>query len=304
MNKITLKEIKTTVEKSGYLMEQELLPRIERFGYFVTPNHNFMDQDTGISREIDIHAIGGQQISRGKFDFIFPVILTECKNNETPFIFFTHDYIFKGILSLNDALISGLPKEIEDKNKELISLCDFLKMYKFHHHAQIERISTQFCKITRNGQRLEANQEMVYDKIVVPLIKAVDSEIKNHFKPKEVISEEEEINLQIYYPLIILSGQLYEWYIRKGRNHLRPVKHVVFLRNYETRMIKGEFKIDVITKDYLNTYLKIIDREIFQIKQRIKRNVKRLRNEVRRECRVILEKRKNRINKPYQFKLK
>ena len=295
MNKISLKDIETAVEESGYLMEQELAPLIEVFGYYLTPNYNFMDQDEGVSREIDIHAIGGYKISRGRYDFIFPVILAECKKNETPFVFFTHDHPFKGIESLNDVLLSGVPLEIYDRKFEgLISICDFLKIFKFHHFAQTERISTQFCRIIRTGNKIEAKQEMVYDKIIVPLIKVVNNEINEHNESWVPDPEDDEINLQVYYPLVVLKGELYEWYVGNKNKKPKPVQHIVFLRHYESRAIKGEFKIDIITKDYLNTYLEIINSEITEIKKRMQRNIKRLRAEVKREA---LEKMKEKRHK-------
>jgi len=49
-------------------MEQRIVPVLGRHGYFVTPNHEYEDPDTGKSREIDIHALNLVSLYRRDYD--------------------------------------------------------------------------------------------------------------------------------------------------------------------------------------------------------------------------------------------
>jgi len=55
--------MRDAISRSGYLMEQRLVPLVESFGFKATPNERFRDYETGQLRELDIGAIGGIRIS-------------------------------------------------------------------------------------------------------------------------------------------------------------------------------------------------------------------------------------------------
>src|SRR2546425_936430 len=76
----SFKEIKDAVARSGYLFEQRVVPLLEKYGYKATPNDVFEDPETGEAREIDVVAISGKRIGQRGYDFVFPILLIECKN--------------------------------------------------------------------------------------------------------------------------------------------------------------------------------------------------------------------------------
>jgi len=90
MDKPTKEQIKKAIEQSGYLLEQRICPIIEKYFFLTTPNEQYQDQDTGKSREIDIHAIVLNSLFRNEYSDTFAtILLIECKNNSTPVVFFT-----------------------------------------------------------------------------------------------------------------------------------------------------------------------------------------------------------------------
>ncbi|MHC1763624.1 MAG: hypothetical protein AB9869_04855 [Verrucomicrobiia bacterium] len=54
LSTVFTRPMRDAVVRSGYLMEQRLVPIVESFGYKATPNQRFRDPDTGDLREIDI----------------------------------------------------------------------------------------------------------------------------------------------------------------------------------------------------------------------------------------------------------
>jgi len=107
------------------------------------------------------------------------------------------------------------------------------------------------------------------------LVKALDYEIEDDFKSYYLPdkSEEEQIEIKIYYPLLILQQDLYSAFL-KGKNFiLKKSKHIQFRKQYHSIYSKEikTYCIDVITEDYLPKYLKIIDKESIRIQNTIKK---------------------------------
>jgi hypothetical protein len=87
---ITAPEINDALIRSGYLLEARVEKYLsDKWGAFVEANASYQDPDTGKSREIDIHAIGGSIAGPGEYDYLFPVMLVECINNPQPIAFLT-----------------------------------------------------------------------------------------------------------------------------------------------------------------------------------------------------------------------
>lgn len=281
--KISLKEIEGAIEKSGYLFEQKQIPIFEKFGYLVEPNKNFKDQDSGISREIDIHCLKCGIVSSREMDFIFPVLLVECKNYRNPIVFFTRERIYVGeyaVTNMDDIYLSGFPYEVKINN-ETNSLSSYLKMYKYHHYYLIKEAASQFCTFKYNKREKQwiATHEDFYEDAVLKLIKALIYENNEHKKSGEYNS----LNLQIYYPIIISSSDIYKINIHKKKPKLEKTNHVLLIRNYHSSIIQGEFFIDIINVKFLSRFLGIIDKELDGIVRRVKRNIKILRKSIKRK---------------------
>ena len=61
--KITEEEILESLSKSGYLLESEITKRLVNYGFFVESNLTSLDPITGKSREIDLYAEHGYNVS-------------------------------------------------------------------------------------------------------------------------------------------------------------------------------------------------------------------------------------------------
>jgi hypothetical protein len=83
------KGMREAIQRSGYLVEQRLVPLVERFGFKATPNQRFRDPETGELREIDIFAISSAFVSERRFEMIFPILLIAVKTLRCPLVLFT-----------------------------------------------------------------------------------------------------------------------------------------------------------------------------------------------------------------------
>ena len=284
--KITSEEIKKAVETSGYPFELEIARKIESHGYFVTPNYNFEDHDTGRSREIDLHAITAETVSMRRVEFLFAVLLGSCKANKVPYVFFTRDNPLSSIILEVDAPLSGMPLKIISPEGEWEPAADFFKLHKILHIATAQTISSQFCQVSRgtsNKKEWNISQETIVESVVVPLVKALAREIEDHNEMSKPHKEEGGSYYQIYYPVLILKGPLFEYYVPyEGPPQVRQSEHVVLVRHYQSRVLKGEYAIDVIHEGFLDTYLEISDKEVKALVNRIRRHRKRVLESIKK----------------------
>jgi hypothetical protein len=299
--RISNKLMRDAIQQSGYLLEQRVEPIIAESGYYVETNAVYQDPDTNKSREIDIRAIAGIKIHRKEESFIFPMLLCECENNSQPVVFFTKESPIS-FTYCEDLRVSGIPAKFWSK-EGFISLAEFTGMEKFQHYCKKE-IATQYCTFQLKKDKtswIALHNEEQHDTLN-DLIKAVDYEVDEHFKgwalPEE--GEEEWVNIQVYYPLLILQGDLRIAYLENGRLSLRKAKHVQFRKQlFSTHKNEVEtYQIDVIVENYLPRYLEMIESEI----EKIKRVLQRKKSLVFDSMEKIVEEAREAEEKPESYR--
>jgi hypothetical protein len=301
ITQITTKQMKEAIQKSGYLLEQRLELILTEEGYYVQTNPAFPDPETRKSREIDISALLAIRVYREGDNFIFPTLLCECENNSQPIVFFakespvslTHHY---------EAKVSGIPVKFWDEDG-YINVSDFVGMERFHHYCR-GPIATQYCTFQLKKDKSSwialhsEEQHSTFDSV----IKALEYEIARHFDdwtlPEK--GEEEAVNIQIYYPLVILQGTLYCASFENSRLILRTSKHVQFRKEFFSSHVNEveTYQIDVISEEYLRDYLKIIDSET----AKIKRSLQRQKQKVLFSIEKILEEARKLKKKPESYR--
>lgn len=256
---------KEMIEKSGKFFEQEIVALISEsdFGY-VIPNYAFVDIEAGISREMDIFAISGHRIGR-KWNFVFPVLLISASNK--PLVCFTRkEYV--NPYATASIQFSGMPKNIYPRKNEELELFEFLKVEKYHHYYKTEKISSQFWTPLEKN---ESQGNYFYKELVLPLIKSVVSEKDEHEKDWYFDQGGEPINLQFYYPIIVVKD-LWECSFTENRVSYNKIDNIIFLFHTATKSYAGDYLIDICTKDGLKVILKNIDNEVKKIVKIIEKN--------------------------------
>lgn len=294
------KGMRDAITRSGYLLESQVA-EIVRERYYVIPNYSFRDPETGQNREIDVHAITVEPIRKRGLDFIFPILLIECKNIQAPLVFFSHESIPSRHV-VGDLQISGIPKEIKTKEGLKKDLTEYLGLEEIHHYYKTANISTQFCAIVKESSDYIATHKIkgplgnLYESMILPLIKAVHYEIQEHEDSYRPDPEKETINLQFYYPIVVIDGSLFECSLTKGGKHTyRKRSKIDFLRRYESLEISGEYRIDIVTAEGLTNLLSEINMEMELTAKRIKQKRAELIENARRIATQRLEEEKPRL---------
>jgi hypothetical protein len=274
---LNLDEIRQALENtSGYPYELQIVRRVERYrpyGYVVQPNYSFEDHDTGEARELDFHALEAVPISMQRSEYAFIVILGACKDNKNPYVFFTRRMPFSGMTLNSEVPIAGCPMEICEENSENEAIEWYLRLHEFLHIAKMDIVSSQFCEVRKKSAKWEVQSQPIFKDIYIPLIKALSREIEEHNKACAPDKDEPLPTYFICYPLLVLRGPLLEYYVPpEGDAQLRDAKHILVIKHYESRTVKGQYAIDVIHESYLEQYLDLIEQEVSTFVNRIRRN--------------------------------
>jgi hypothetical protein len=283
--KVLTEPMKKAIARSGYLMEQRLVPVIERFGFKATPNERFRDPETGELRELDISAISAERIGQHGYDFIFPLLLIACKNLTCPLVFFAQQELrlqwFLGKLQ-----ISGLPLEIVRNGRFPKPITEFLKLEGFHHYYRTGHVASQFCAVYEDERESKKAKSPVFQtghtiggRISLfndfdALAKAVLSNKREHGHSFRLDRRGEKVNLQVYYPIFVTSGPLVECYVGGHRPRYRRVHRIGFLLRTHLSAKQREFRIDVVDEQGLRRLLSTINKETAKIAQRFRKQRK------------------------------
>lgn len=259
--KITHDQIRDAVRRSGYLLEYRIEQVLGRSGYAVEANQAYPDPFTGKSRELDISAITPEFITSDYRNIIWPRLLVECVNNPQPIGFFTKTPNAP-TAHIYDLKFSGLPVKIK-KGKYWTKLSDFLDMEGYHHHCK-GRIATQYCSFTpkKNTNPVEwlaQHEDMHFDSFN-KLCFALNYDIDEHYSHARLRGKE-TINVQMYYPILVVSGEIINIMPTRKELKLRATNHIHYVQSYVTNGKEQRYHIDVVTEKYLPRLLGLIDRE-------------------------------------------
>jgi len=266
--------------KSGYLLENRLESILDKHGYFVDANNVYEDPITTKSRELDLYALGAQRVWK-EHQFVFPCLLVECINNPQPIAFITKEPQTP-FLHHNYFKISGIPVKIleEDEEDSWISITDYLNMDKYHHYCT-GRVATQYCSFKKkkgSSNWMAFHEERHFD-CIKKLCDAVNYNRDKHFEGW-VFDEDEDLNLQMYYPIVVLQGGLFDARPSKTGVHIYSTEHIIFKQN---AIVNGEectYLIDVIKESFFEKFLAFVDDEIAKTVRRIQRRKPQIRRSI------------------------
>jgi len=279
--KISKTQAKKALLKSGYLLEYRLESLLREAGYYVEANAVYPDQITGKSRELDLYALAAEQFSR-EYDTLFNVLIMECMNNQQPVAFLTKEPLYDGMY-LDSLKLAGLPVKVYLGGDEEAweSLRDHLNMQKFHHYCK-GRIATQFCSFGRKkstkDEWIAYHQEPHFDAFQ-KLCDAVEYYADEHFG-SWVLEDDEKVNIEIYYPVVVVQGDLLDVHPTDKTITLKTSRHIRYCRTaFHDNEIEN-YTIDVVTEPYFPEFLSLIKDETQQIARRMKRHKETIRKSI------------------------
>ena len=249
-------EILSAIEKSGYLLEQEVASELETFDYHVETNVPFLDKDEGKSREIDVTAF--RRIFQDETKQITASIelIIECKNSANPLVFIgrrkngadplraPRGYVFPRSYQMQKPVGTALATR---------SVSGFFHLgFAERHYAYRDGLKVvQFCRIDRSGGSWSANHGGLYDSVFFPLAKAVDARIEA--VPKSL--ENGWKHLSIIIPVVVTTSRLFLIDGTRTGGSLVPRDYVSFSRELRSSNINGRYRVDFVNRSSLSAFI-------------------------------------------------
>lgn len=251
-------EIRHAIERSGYLMEQDVASRLEKLGFATSTNQPFVDSDEGKSREIDVSAY--RELTRNesmKFSAYLEVLI-ECKQSSSPFVFFSRNKIPQDFLITPQEMYCTINdyRTISKKENGMLvgqnrGFFHYLGIDKIHYHYQNSEKVIQFCKIDRSGGGWKANHSGLYDSIFLPITKAL--EFRKSKMPKRSSRRDWNI-LSIVAPIVVVKGDLFLVRTHVDPDKIEKVDHVTFSRDIYFENIRKRFSVDFVSESKLEEF--------------------------------------------------
>lgn len=256
MNHNVIDRIKRDIKKSGFPLEIEVSSKLLQHGWGELIHDYYIDEEEGKIRETDVTAFRRIDIDCPDYGFFHVSLLIECKKrSEKPWVFFTRT---KGreskvpqfmVHSLGDPRI----------HKDLLSQERWMR--------QSHYFSPAFTKYAAIGYEpfTEENERKTIFESSMKVIKALAYILKQQYKVLRFVKNP----LFIFYPVIVLDGQLFEYTFK---DEVEPAMYLQYLVRHrftdrKTDELVGDmFLIDVLRKEFLSEYLKMLSEELDAVK--------------------------------------
>ena len=269
---ISKDEIEDALRRSGYLIEYRIEDILREQGFHVAANATYPDPITSKPRELDISATGADRIGSDR-DWLFSILLIECVNNPYPMAFFTKE-AQADFVHVYDIFISGLPSYIGNRNIATSRLSAYLHLEKVHHYCK-GRVATQFCSFTpkksaRSIEWMASHEDSHFDSFR-KLCAAVNYDVEDHYSGTNPVLHD-RINLQLYYPIVVVGGQLLDIrHDNKAAVTIEEVECVHYIQSSLTGGKQTDYHIDVVTEKFFPTMLSMVNKETKAIARRAKK---------------------------------
>ncbi len=289
---ITLAEMTEALKRSGYLLEGRVFKALTKAGLHVHTNVGYPDPETGTSREIDVEAYAVFYDEKQDDVQVQLMMICECENNRNPIVFletegrqsYLHPQVTKCCGAPTKLWISDQWKPIDEA----------LSFKRFHHYAK-GPVATQYCGFTKPKDKEKdwvaqhpEHQHETFSKL---------SDAVTHFQVKRaapfasnVPLNGEEACVVLFYPVLVMQGDLYLARGHRGSQRLSKVDRVQYRRHVSTSRSETTFQIDVVQESHLPDFVAMIFAEADQVLNWLLRHRPIVRRSLRR---MLLESRSN-----------
>jgi len=255
------------IKKSGIPLELEITSIINSIDGWATINDNyFFDNDLKKHREFDI--LAGVMAFATNYPFELNMLI-QCKKIPGNVWVFFKTKVFPIYQIFYELTYFEIAKaEPEDARFDVFNE-DKL------HFKNSDTTATRYVEIITDADKSNKRTDNIFSSAMT-LIKAMlyrkrrSIERENELIKKGLLEGTENLDepfssVKVFYPVIVFDGDVYEADIIKRKIIIKPVKYIKLLVSHEDY----NFCIDVVTKDYFESYLKETKKDFLIFKKRI-----------------------------------
>ena len=274
--------LKEKIRKTGYPLEIEISSMLDR-KWVVVNTDAYLDSDEGKMRDIDITA--WQYSPKTWLPIMVEIgLIIECKKDDNfAWVFFTRPLEFNWGGDIDGQYLDEI--QILTKNVEATQIEEIISKKTKLHYASAERVAVAFDEFFMKGKKktFEKKRREIFE---------AENQLKkyiSYYFGQWGKARYDIYRLNMFFPLIVFDGNMYETIIEKGKIKVSETKHVVLTTSYRTSYSIWEqnLLIDVVHKDYFREFLKVLGEDIKSFKRVVRGNKKRIEREVERATSLL-----------------
>ena len=254
-----LEKIRKDIQKSGFPLEIEVTSILTKDGWGVVVHDYYIDEEESKPREMDVSAYKRFEASKDKrtsnYDVLRVSLVVECKKSDKPWVF----YMTKkgGEFDFPTHLVKVLGKPSISHNRSFSEM--WMKRTHYFLPALQEKAVIPYEPFKRPNDR-----QQVFES-TMQVVKATAYHMKEN---RKLVEWELKNALYLIYPIIVFDGNLFKY---TSDEELRTSEYLQYLTNFRfadrdmANLVGDRFLIDVLRKDYLPTYLKMLKDELVTI---------------------------------------
>ena len=239
------------LRKRGFPLEIHVIESCLGAGFLVDPNVHY--RVDGADREIDVYANFSTtgRLKNDTAQLTNSRMIIECKKTTIPWVFFSSSVHKSENMSLYLAMRSDLQGQLKERSVQ--SLLGRLYDERYHHYGDI-RIPRciSYVEAPRNTEKHKrSKRSSIFDSV-----ESVLTFLTTRLADRHPYNENLGTMTDLFYPLIVVEGDLFEAIVDGNDIDIHRRDHILFVNNrYDYLII-----IDVVTRNYLADYLKVIIR--------------------------------------------
>lgn len=263
-------KIRAELRKTGFPTEITSARVMETYGWGVLHSPSYLDDVERRSREFDLRAYQKWAVHQAGDSDTFDVLvylIVECKRSDKPWVFFTtpqsHDAETEALL-----IRTRVSSPIFWSNMaNTPSLIPFEELCDTHHYFMASRRARTYY------EPLKGQEQADHGQAIYPAIMSATKATLFHQGTMPPLP------LMIFYPLVIFNGLMFDAHVVTDDDiELQPVEYIQVAHHYieppnprdgNNHPRQHDFIVDVVTPNYLRSYLMQLEREHQEIARRL-----------------------------------
>ncbi len=270
----SLKEyLRKEIASTGYPLEIEVSSFLDK-DWIVYNNEPFVDEDEGKTREVDIFAVHKSSLfpysyfKRRDVFILTTDLVVECKKAMThAWVFFMRPYPpGQDERGPPDGHTVDFLEAFSQGKQSFLDGIDFPKI----HYDRVSKMAYNYHEVKLQKDTKGEGEKSIFE-AQSQLWKDLTYESKI---AREAMEKDRSARVvYIFFPVIVLDGQLFEASGPSERLQLHESNHIILNFSRRSKALGEEkaFMIDVVTKEYFRQYIAIVTRDIETIRNHFKK---------------------------------
>jgi hypothetical protein len=249
-------EIMEALDHTGFILEFKVAQILRAANFHATVNHAYTDPETGKTREIDVKGEIDRRAAREPAAVtMYSTAIIECKNTQNPLVVIGesgHNYASRTSIQVHfDPLDMNFP------GKKWVGIESELGLDGLPGSPQDnDFMGHQLVRMNQQSGRWRADNNSVYDNILLPLAKAWQNELDYNLEDLDEEFPWKDPVIFLTYPIVVSAGPVFTVDVTGDNPKIKRVPWAQLNRRFKSSNLNCELVADVVSFESFEAYVK------------------------------------------------